>query len=296
MNFPVRLTALCLLITVFVASCGTCLGQGTATPPGADEQPFAPFEQWKDLILKGDAAGLKDLYSTHPVAQIKAAASDLDAAAEIQFWIGIRAKTMNVDILRSGSAQVQPGSRQIFFQAEIQSAADPKEQTFYLTEGQLWQQQDQRWRMVVAKRTDPSRLKQPASNQKNIYPSGVDAHAEIQAALKKGGQEHKRILIVFGANWCYDCHVLDLAFDRPDIAPVVGANFEVVHVDVGQGDKNQDLMKEYDVPMDRGIPALAVLDGAGKLLYSQKNGEFEKARSLGPEDLLAFLNKWRAHA
>jgi hypothetical protein len=45
--------------------------------------------------------------------------------------------------------------------------------------------------------------------------------------------------------------------------------------------------------MKIGSPGVAVLDSGGKLLYSQKNGEFEKARSLGPEDLLAFLNKWK---
>jgi hypothetical protein len=74
---------------------------------------------------------------------------------------------------------------------------------------------------------------------------------------------------------------------------VLKSNFEVVHVDVGTGDKNQDLMNEYQVPMSRGIPALAVLDASGKLIYSQKNGEFERTRALGPEDLLAFLNKWK---
>jgi hypothetical protein len=66
-----------------------------------------------------------------------------------------------------------------------------------------------------------------------------------------------------------------------------------VHVDVGEGDKNQDLMKEYQVPMDRGIPAIAVLDSTGKVLFSQKNGEFEKARALGPEDLVNFLEQWK---
>jgi hypothetical protein len=74
---------------------------------------------------------------------------------------------------------------------------------------------------------------------------------------------------------------------------VLNPNFEVVHVDVGHGDKNQDIMKQYQVPMAKGIPALAVLDSGGKLLYSQTGGEFEKARALGPEDLLAFLNKWK---
>jgi hypothetical protein len=87
--------------------------------------------------------------------------------------------------------------------------------------------------------------------------------------------------------------VLDKAFRRPDIAPVLKANFEVVHVDVGEGDKNQDLMSEYQVPMSRGIPGVAVLDPDGKLVYSHKNGEFERARALGPEDLLAFLNQWK---
>ena len=70
---------------------------------------------------------------------------------------------------------------------------------------------------------------------------------------------------------------------------------ELVHVDVGQGDKNQDLMDQYQVPMKRGIPAIAVLDASGRLLYSQKNGEFERARAMGPEDLLEFLNKWKSH-
>ena len=44
-------------------------------------------------------------------------------------------------------------------------------------------------------------------------------------------------------------------------------------------------MEQYQVPMKKGIPAIAVLDSDGKLLYSQKGGEFEKARALAPEDV-----------
>ena len=134
---------------------------------------------------------------------------------------------------------------------------------------------------------------QAAGKKKDIYSESADAHAEIKAALEKAAAEHKRVILVFGANWCYDCHVLDLAFHRSDLAPILAANYEVVHVDIGRGDKNQDLMKQYEVPMKRGIPGLAVLDADGKLVYSQKNGEFENARALNPEDFLAFLNKWK---
>ncbi|HEX8812983.1 MAG TPA: thioredoxin family protein, partial [Terracidiphilus sp.] len=206
---------------------------------------------------------------------------------------GMKAKSMKIDVLQSGASQVQPGTYQILFRAEIQLAEEGKEKTFYITEGQLWRQQDQAWRLILAKRTEPSRLEQPANNTKNIYPASADAHADIKGALEKAGKGHKRVLVVFGANWCYDCHVLDLAFERGDIAPLIAANYEVVHVDVGEGDKNQDLMKEYLVPMDRGIPAIAVLDSTGKVLFSQKNGEFEKARALGPEDLVKFLEQWK---
>jgi hypothetical protein len=77
------------------------------------------------------------------------------------------------------------------------------------------------------------------------------------------------------------------------LAAALQGSFEVVHVDVGQGDKNQDLMEQYHVPMKKGIPALAVLESDGKLIFSQQNGEFENARALGPDDLLQFLKKWK---
>ena len=137
---------------------------------------------------------------------------------------------------------------------------------------------------------------QTAAKQKQIYSETADAHAEIKEASEKAKAEHKRVIVVFGANWCFDCHVLDQAFHRPELASIIADNYKVVHVDIGKGEKNQDLMKKYDVPMKRGIPGLAVLDGDGKLLYSQKNGEFENARALAPDDFLAFLNKWKPGA
>ena len=132
--------------------------------------------------------------------------------------------------------------------------------------------------------------------EKEIYNERADAHAEIKEALAKAAAEHKRVIIVFGANWCYDCHVLDKAFHSSNLAPIIAANYEVVHVDIGRGEKNQDLMSKYEVPMKRGIPGVAVLDPDGKLVYSQKEGEFENARALRPEDFLAFLNKWKPGA
>jgi thiol:disulfide interchange protein len=104
------------------------------------------------------------------------------------------------------------------------------------------------------------------------------------------------VLLVFGANWCYDCHVLDLAFHRADFAAVM-AGYEVVHVDLGVDEKkNADVVRQFDATLDKGIPTLVVVDSDGKVVVSQKNGEFEDARSMTPEALLEFLNKWKPEA
>jgi thioredoxin 1 len=56
---------------------------------------------------------------------------------------------------------------------------------------------------------------------------------------------------------------------------------------------NTDLAEKYQVPLKRGVPGLAVLDAHGKLLYSQKNGEFEAMRKMDPASVTEFLNKWK---
>src|SRR5882724_12663012 len=137
----------------------------------------------------------------------------------------------------------------------------------------------------------------PAPTERRvIYPENADAKAEIAEALASAAKTHRRVILVFGGNWCYDCHALDAAFRSVEIAPIVNRNFVVVHVNIGEYDKNLDLAEKYDVPLKRGVPASAVLEGDGTLLYSQKHGEFESARAMSKEDVLAFLEKWKPAA
>jgi hypothetical protein len=87
--------------------------------------------------------------------------------------------------------------------------------------------------------------------------------------------------------------VLDATFHSKTIAPLVNENFHVVHVNVGDYDKNLDLAKKYEIPLEKGVPSLAILDASGKLLVSQKKGEFESTVRLGPEDVVQFLKQWK---
>jgi len=129
--------------------------------------------------------------------------------------------------------------------------------------------------------------------EENLYPADADARADIKAAEDRAAKEHKRVLLVFGANWCEDCHVLDRLFRSPDFAAAVSA-YEIVHVDAGpDGKKNRDIALGYQVRMGRGIPALAIIESDGRLVVSQGNGELENVRAVGPQAILEFLNKWK---
>ena len=131
------------------------------------------------------------------------------------------------------------------------------------------------------------------SATRDIYPSPAQAKADLAAALKTAAATHKRVLIDFGGNWCGDCQVLDIYFHDPANRPILESNFVLVHINIGHVDENLDIAKKYSVPLKKGVPALAVLNEKGTLLYSQKGGEFEAMRRMESSAVTSFLVQWR---
>lgn len=230
----------------------------------AGPTPF-PFEQWKAATLAQDAATLKMFYSVNPAAQVRVNSVMHGTEADTSFWLGLKPQSIDVEVVRN---TIRHGHYSFIFRARVLL---PDGQTLNITDDQSWQQQGNSWRIIAVERTDAPRLEQPSSMAKNIYPANADAHTEIREAEERAARSGKRLLLVFGANWCFDCHVLDLAFQSPELAPIVVANYEIVHVDLGpEEEKNADLVAQYEIPLKRGIPAIAVADSDGKLVVSQK--------------------------
>ena len=277
------LTLLCLALTPAFAH------------PQSDPNTFPPLETWRAAILAGNTSALEKIYSKSPEAKIFNAKGDqISFSDELAFWSGWKSKGLTdarLDVIKQQDTQEHVHVLAVQIAFTIKDGATSKKQ--YLTVSQGWMQKDGHWLVASEKRTEPVRLKPPTNTSKDIYPTNVNAHKEIDDAVRSAGPAHKRVLVVFGGNWCYDCHVLDEAFHSPEIAPTLNKSFDVVHVDIGEMSKNLDVAKKYDVPLERGVPALAVLDSDGRLLFSQKRGEFEAARSMSPEDILNFLNQWK---
>ncbi len=127
----------------------------------------------------------------------------------------------------------------------------------------------------------------------DIYPPPDQAQADLKAALAQAAADHKHVILDFGGNWCPDCHALDGYFHDATNKPLLESGYVLVHVNIGHLDENVSMAERYQVPLKKGVPALAVLNEKGELLYSQKTGEFEAMRHMQSSAVTDFLKHWK---
>ncbi|MGH9689156.1 MAG: thioredoxin family protein [Candidatus Acidiferrales bacterium] len=276
-------------------------GRGPLQSASTSRAAFAPLEQWKAAIVNRDRAALVSLYSANPpaTAQIPQGTAR-DPSEEPRFWQLLESYGLtDFDPKVLQIEHPQPDIAALTLRIEMKLRTKSGLQPAVVEAAQVWMQQGGAWRIVQTQRDDPSRdpsfqLPQPSKPDVNLYPPPKDARAEIAAALRAAAKDRKRVILVFGGNWCYDCHVLNAAFHSPQFALLVNANYHVVHVNIGDGHDNLDLADRYGVPLRQSVrvPSLAVLDANGKVIYSQKNGEFDDSSRLSPADIIQFLKKW----
>ncbi|MGB7745949.1 MAG: thioredoxin family protein [Verrucomicrobiia bacterium] len=125
----------------------------------------------------------------------------------------------------------------------------------------------------------------------NPYNETADAKLEIKQALTQAATKNTPIIIVFGANWCGDCKMLDSAMKNGASAPLLSRDFKIVKVNVGHWDKNLDVAKAYGVPLEKGIPAVVIISSKNKVLYVTREGELANARRMGDNGIYEFFKR-----
>ncbi|MDF1818215.1 MAG: thioredoxin family protein [Immundisolibacteraceae bacterium] len=118
-----------------------------------------------------------------------------------------------------------------------------------------------------------------------IYDPGANPRHDLAQAVASAATDDKRVLVVFGADWCPDCRMLDHHMNREPLKAVINDNFHVVKVDVGEKDKNLDFLATFGNPIAGGIPAIAILDNQSTIHYVSDAGELASARSAKTEGL-----------
>jgi protein disulfide-isomerase len=139
-------------------------------------------------------------------------------------------------------------------------------------------------------------LSMSAAMAQSPYDEAADAKREVRQALAEAAASKTAVLIVFGANWCADCKLLDAAMKSATTSALLARDYRIVKVNVGRFDRNVDLARAYGVPLTSGIPAVAIVSPANQVLYATRAGELANARQMGETGVHEFLKQAVAQA
>lgn len=271
--------------------------QGGKTP-ALSATHFPPMRAWKAAILAGDKAKLVAMYRAAPPANLEMSGGKiLTVQEDIAFWAALkRAGFTSASIRVARFEATIPRVVELAYDVRFTSLASDKPERRYVSVWQYWVEGRGQWQIAESLRTGLTRQRHLGLVHDDLYPASASPQSDIALALARAAKAHKHILVVFGANWCFLCHVLDAEFRLPRIARVLSANYEIVHVDLGELNKNLDIADRYGLSGEKGIPDVAILGSNGKLLFSQSNLSYTQATwPFGPHGLLALLNRWRSN-
>lgn len=137
--------------------------------------------------------------------------------------------------------------------------------------------------------------KKPA--RESIYDATADARAQVEAAQARAKEADKRVLLMFGGDWCGWCHKLHALFrDDDDIRGLLYNEYELVMIDTEAPNAAGYLKTASEGQGNVGYPFLAVLDADGKLQVGQQTDALEEGNHHDPAKVKAFLEKWRVPA
>lgn len=125
------------------------------------------------------------------------------------------------------------------------------------------------------------------------YDEKADADRQVALAKARAKASGKKLLIDLGGNWCADCRILAGIFELPEVKAFLRRHYEVVTVDIGRLNKNQQIPQHYGVDRLKGVPALLIIDPrSDRLLNDGHLFALADARHMTPQALADWLALW----
>ncbi|MBB4147337.1 thiol-disulfide isomerase/thioredoxin [Sphingobium scionense] len=125
------------------------------------------------------------------------------------------------------------------------------------------------------------------------YDVNADADRQVAAARARAKASGKRLIIDLGGNWCADCRILAGVMELPELRAFLRRHYEIVTVDVGRFDRNQQIIRHYGLDRLQGVPALLIVDPrSDKLLNRDRLSALADARHMTPQALADWLAQW----
>lgn len=112
---------------------------------------------------------------------------------------------------------------------------------------------------------------------------------DFMNASKKG----KQSIVIFGANWCPDCRILEATLQLPTVSKYLNKNFEILHVDLGKYDINMNLLEVLGIPRREGVPRIVIFGESGVALNLDSTDTMRTARDTKQQDIFNYFQKYK---
>jgi thioredoxin-related protein len=141
----------------------------------------------------------------------------------------------------------------------------------------------------------------PAGTAKKatIYDRSADAQVQVEKACEQARRENKRILVMFGGDWCGWCHKLhELFASNAEVGKILSYEYVLVMVDIQAPNaealqtKCKTGLSKEEVQKGVGYPFLSVLDADGKVVTALRTDVLEEGDHHDPSRVKEFLNRW----
>jgi thioredoxin-related protein len=142
--------------------------------------------------------------------------------------------------------------------------------------------------------------KKEQAKRPSIYNKTADTDASVAKAKERAQHDNKRILLMFGGDWCGWCHKLHELFrsDRT-VAKLIYNEYVLVTVDLEAPGAAalqktcKDALSKEELEKGVGYPFLAVLDSDGKVVKAQRTDPLEEGDHHNPKKVADFLSEWK---
>jgi thioredoxin-related protein len=131
----------------------------------------------------------------------------------------------------------------------------------------------------------------------DIYDPKAPAEKLVTDAIRRARSDDKRVLLLFGANWCPWCRRLHRALTQePAVQARLRQKFVLVFIDANtRNDKqrNAAVIAKYGNPLQYGLPVFVVLDRDGTQLTTRETASLAAdTEAQIASRVLVFLNEW----
>ena len=111
-------------------------------------------------------------------------------------------------------------------------------------------------------------------------------------AFINNNKKGKQPLIIFGANWCPDCRILEGTLQLPTVKKFMQENYSILHIDLGEYDINMSLLEVLGIPKEEGVPRVVIFDNQGNPLNLETNDRWRTARDSKQQEIFNYFQKY----